>query len=43
MLNEWFEESIPVLAKQVEKLTEDVKLLKRHKHDDRTGDVLVRI
>lgn len=28
---------------QIEQLIGDVKLLKRHKHDDKTGDVLVRI
>ena len=28
---------------RLEKLEEDIKLLKRHKHDDKSGDVLVRI
>lgn len=43
MLNEVYEESLPYLASQLEKLQEDVKLLKRHKHDEKNGDVLVRI
>ena len=28
---------------RLEELEDDVKLLKRHKHDDKSGDVLVRI
>lgn len=28
---------------RIERLEEDLKLLKRHKHDEHTGDVLVRI
>ena len=43
MLNEVYEESLPHLANQLEVLREDVKLLKRHKHDEKNGDVLVRI
>lgn len=43
MLHEVYEESLPNLAKQVEYLQEQVKLLKRHKHDEKNGDVLVRI
>jgi hypothetical protein len=43
MLSDWYDESLPNLAKQVEYLQEQVKLLKRHKHDEKNGDVLVRI
>ena len=43
MLNDVYEESLPRLAKQVEYLQEQVKLLKRHKHDEKNGDVLVRL
>lgn len=28
---------------RLEELEEDVKLLKRHKHDEHTGDVMIRI
>lgn len=31
------------LEEKVEELEDDVKLLKRHKHDEKTGDVLTRI
>lgn len=31
------------LIEKVEELIEDVKLLKRHKHDEHSGDVLIRI
>lgn len=31
------------LEETVEGLEEDVKLLKRHKHGDKSGDVLIRI
>ena len=43
MLNKVYEESLPHLANQLEQLQSDVKLLKRHKHDEKNGDVLVRI
>jgi hypothetical protein len=33
----------PSHAEQLEELVEDVKKLKRHKHDDKSGDVLIRI
>ena len=39
--NEW--SSGESLQEVVAELVEDVKLLKRHKHDDKSGDVLVRI
>ena len=43
MLNEVYEDSLPNLAEQVAHLQNEVKKLKRHKHDIQTGDVLVRI
>ena len=42
ILNEEMEESIPWLVAEIESLKEDIKQLKRHKHD-KTGDVLIRI
>jgi superfamily I DNA/RNA helicase len=33
----------PSLEEKVEKLEEEIKLLKRHKHDGNNGDVLIRI
>ena len=43
LLNDMYEESLPAVWEAVEKLKEDIKLLKRHKHDEKNGDVLVRI
>lgn len=31
------------LEERIEALEEDIKLLKRHKHDEKTGDVMTRI
>jgi len=42
ILNEEMEESIPGLVAEIENLKEEVKKLKRHKHD-KSGDVLIRI
>ena len=36
---EWLEE----LAGEVESLEKEIKLLKQHKHDEKTGDVMVRV
>lgn len=36
-------ESGESLEEITEKLVDDIKLLKRHKHDERNGDVLIRI
>jgi hypothetical protein len=33
----------PSLDEKVDQLLEDVKLLKRQKHDEHSGDVLIRI
>ena len=35
--------SLPAVWKVVEVLQEEIKKLKRHKHDEKTGDVLIRI
>lgn len=43
LLHEDFEESLPALFGYIKGLEREVKLLKRHKHDEKTGDVLVRI
>lgn len=33
----------PSLEERIEGLESDIKLLKRHKHDEHSGDVLIRI
>jgi hypothetical protein len=33
----------PAILEKVDELIGDVKLLKRHKHDEKSGDVMVRI
>lgn len=38
-----FDESLPALKEEVEDLKAEIKKLKRHKHDEKTGDVLIRI
>ena len=43
ILQEDCQDGLPDLAEKVGELQEEVKLLKRHKHDVKTGDVLVRI
>ena len=43
LLNEMYEDSLPKAWEAIQDLQEDVKLLKRHKHDEKNGDVLVRI
>jgi len=43
LLNDLYEASLPRAWDAIENLQEEVKLLKRHKHDERSGDVLVRI
>lgn len=43
LLNEDFEESIPVIMETLKGIEEDIKVLKRHKHDEKTGDVMVRV
>ncbi|MFI8696715.1 hypothetical protein [Dietzia maris] len=43
LLNPDYEGSLPYLENKTISLTEDVKKLKRHKHDEKSGDVLIRI
>lgn len=43
ILNKEDDNSLPALKERIEDLESEVKLLKRHKHDTKTGDVLVRI
>lgn len=43
ILNEDWEESIPSIWEAIEEIRDDIKLLKRHKHEPSTGDVMVRI
>lgn len=31
------------LEEKVETITDDLKLMKRHKHDEKSGDVMIRI
>ncbi|WP_395019778.1 hypothetical protein [Dongia sp.] len=33
----------PTLEERADEMAGDIKLLKRHKHDDKSGDVMVRI
>lgn len=37
------EESIPSAWEAIKELQEEVKLLKRHKHEEKSGDVMIRI
>ena len=43
LLNEDYEEGIPAIMGYIKALEADVKLLKRHKHDEKSGDVMVRV
>lgn len=43
LLNPDWESSLPTLFKRIGEMEEDIKKLKRHKHDDKTGDVMARI
>ena len=43
LLDEDHDRSIPALWNIIEELQDDIKKLKRHKHDEKTGDVLIRI
>lgn len=38
-----FDESLPSAWEAINDLREEVKKLKRHKHDEKSGDVLIRI
>jgi len=43
IINEDWEDSLPALKENIENIQEDIKLLKRHKHEEKTGDVMIRI
>lgn len=43
LLNEDYDESLPSAWVAIEDLREEIKKLKRHKHDGKTGDVVIRI
>ena len=43
ILNDEWDEAIPAILNRVELLETEVKKLKRHKHDEKSGDVLIRI
>lgn len=43
LLSEDWDTSLPAAWVAINELQEEVKKLKRHKHDPQTGDVLVRI
>ncbi len=43
ILNEDWEEGLPAAWEAIEKLQGEVKRLKRHKHDERSGDIMIRI
>ncbi len=43
LLNDDYEESIPAILASIVEIKQDIKFLKRHKHDTTTGDVMIRI
>lgn len=43
LLNEDYDRSLPAVWEAIDELREDIKKLKRHKHDEKTGDVMVRV
>ena len=43
ILGDNWDESIPALWEVISELRKDIKLLKRHKHDEKSGDVMARI
>ena len=43
ILSEDDDRSIPSVWEKIEELESEIKKLKRHKHDEKTGDVLIRI
>ena len=43
IFDEDFDEGIPMILESLKEIRNDIKLLKRHKHDERTGDVVIRI
>lgn len=43
ILGEDYDESLPAVWQTINDLKEEIKKLKRHKHDPATGDVMVRV
>ena len=43
ILDEDWEDGLPSAWEVIKELQEEVKLLKRHKHEERSGDVMIRI
>jgi hypothetical protein len=43
LLNGDYDRSVPSIWEAIDEIREDIKKLKRHKHDDKTGDVMARI
>lgn len=43
ILDEDWEEGLPVAWEVIKELQEEIKLLKRHKHEEKSGDVMIRI
>ena len=43
ILNEDDDDSLPAAHQAIKELQEEVKKLKRHKHDEKTGDVMIRV
>ena len=43
LLNEDYDESLPSAWEVIKELQEEIKRLKRHKHDKMSGDVMIRI
>lgn len=43
LLNSDWDESLPAILETLKEIKADIKLLKRHKHDEKNGDVMVRV
>lgn len=43
IFNEDWDEGIPTILARLTDIEAELKKLKRHKHDERTGDVMIRI
>jgi hypothetical protein len=43
ILGEDWDDSLPAVWEAIQEIREAIKLLKRHKHDEKTGDVMVRV
>ncbi len=43
IFNENSEDGLPALREEIDELKVEIKKLKRHKHDEKSGDVLIRI